>query len=461
MSDEIKNIDKLFKGGLRGYKHTVPVNAWSRIDEDLSRFDKRRKFFYFRLVAASLLILIAFGAGYFYGIYNVKDISDQTSPKQSDPTEVNQVNSETLQKETAQEILIPEPSTSQNIAVEPLKIQSEIALSRNIKEPKNEERTTIRLSTDEYKISYIGYITAKSLNIKFNENIDDLNVDLQDNINSEKSLVELGNKDQETFIFIPYDKEKTSKTDVKWALGAQFAPVISYRDISISYEDGQTGNINDTESQLNHAEDPLLAYAGGIDVNYNINKRWVIQSGMYYSRIGQVNNQALNFKQENNQYLLFAVNTSTGDINISFEKIPDHIKKFESQKDTIQAIGLDNIKVVQNFDLFEIPVVIKYKILNKQFGINISGGLSPAYLLNNNTILEVNSDKYNIGNSANLNSLIVNTTLALGFDYSISKKISVNFEPTFKYSLSPINNNSQFYYHPYYFSWFTGIRYKF
>ena len=158
--------------------------------------------------------------------------------------------------------------------------------------------------------------------------------------------------------------------------------------------------------------------------------------------------------------MLFAINTSTGNINVVFEKVPENVRKITSPKDTIDIGGIDNLKVVQNFDLFEIPFLVKYKLLNRKFSINLSGGLSPAYLLNNSTYIEMEDRKYDVGDARNLNSMIVNTSLGLGLEYLSTDQLSVNFEPTFKYSLNPINNNSNFSYHPYYFSWFTGIRLK-
>ena len=212
---------------------------------------------------------------------------------------------------------------------------------------------------------------------------------------------------------------------------------------------------------MNDAEESLLTYAKGLMLIIFLDDRWGIESGMVYSKIGQVNNNALNFKQDNNQYLLFAIHTSTGNINVAFEKVPGNIKKIYPPKDTIEAVDLNNVKIIQNFELFEIPVMIKYKILNKKLEINISGGLSPAYLLSNNIVLQVDNDKYDIGNSSNLNSIIVNSSVSLGINYQLSKKLTLNLEPNFKYSLSPINKSSQFDYHPYYFSWFTGLSYRF
>ncbi|MBM3434785.1 MAG: PorT family protein, partial [Bacteroidetes bacterium] len=199
----------------------------------------------------------------------------------------------------------------------------------------------------------------------------------------------------------------------------------------------------------------------GIDLNYSLNSRWALQSGVYYSKIGQINNDALNFVQDNDQYLLFAINTSTGNINVAFEKIPDDIRKINPPKDTLESVDIDNVRVVQNFNLLEVPFLIKYNLLNKKLGVSVLGGICPAYVVKNRTYLHVDKEKYDIGNSDNLNTMIYSSTFGIGFNYAISKALLLNFEPVFKYSLSPINKNSQFDYHPYSFSWLTGISYNF
>jgi len=461
MSEETKNIDKLFKEGLKGHKHPAPINAWNRLDEDLSRSAARKKFVYFRWIAAAALILLAFGSGYFFGIYKVSNNTELAKndnvPNKTTPTEIIDSKEPTTQSETNHEL--------RSKSILPLTIPERIIVQNTDREIiiENFDITESLDSESRYVSGINSMDKIPALSLTIIEKVSDLSDDKLDIIpKHETDVLKKEILAQNTYLTGDYDYGDKVKKEPKWALGAQFAPVVSYRDISISYEYGQPGNINDTESELNEIEDPLISYAGGVDVNYDVSSRWSFQSGMYFSRIGQVNNEALNFKQENNQFLLYAINTSTGDISISFETIPDHVKQFESQKkDTIQSVNLENVRVVQNFDLFEIPFLVKYRILDKKFGISLSGGLSPAYLLKNSTILEVDNDKYDIGNSDNLNTMIVNTTLGLGLNYTVSNKISLNLEPTFKYSLSPINKNSQFNYHPYYFSWFTGIRYRF
>jgi hypothetical protein len=100
-------------------------------------------------------------------------------------------------------------------------------------------------------------------------------------------------------------------------------------------------------------------------------------------------------------------------------------------------------------------------VLNKRFSINLIGGLSPGILVNNRSYFNIEDEKIQTGTTENIKPMIYNSVLGIGMAYDISKKVSVNLSPTFKYSLSPVNSGSNgINYHPYSISWFTGISYK-
>ena len=69
MTRDKKNIDALFEEGLKGLREKTPVYAWTRLDNGLSIANSKKTIILFRWVAASLLLLFAFGAGYFYATY--------------------------------------------------------------------------------------------------------------------------------------------------------------------------------------------------------------------------------------------------------------------------------------------------------------------------------------------------------------------------------------------------------
>ncbi len=469
MNKDKRNIDLLFEEKLKQFKESPPAHTWDRLEKDLNREKSVKLLFYLRLAAASLLILLAFGAGYFYATYQSKPsqkISQELPLPQIESDNKHSeksidFNNESVKKEETQSThQNPEPTLISKL---PSKKQDKID------QPVATENETYDILITENEVQDVK--TPEDRKEK-TETIVEENIDTQNGSTEETIALKQDEPSKNDVMpeFKPlvldpnakvYGLETAQDKEMKWSVGAQVAPVWSYRDISINYQNQSGSNAKEAESQLNDTEDALLSYAGGVDVNYNLSNRWIIQSGMYYSKIGQVNNNALDFRQDNDQYLLFAIRTSTGSIDVAFERVPADIRKINPPKDTLEAIDLNNVKIIQNFDLFEIPFMVKYKILDKKLGINISGGLSPAYLINNNTILQVDDDKYDIGNSSNLNTMIFNTSISLGLNYALSKKLALKMEPNFKYSLSPINKNSQFDYHPYYFSWFTGLSYKF
>lgn len=477
MIKDKRNIDKLFEEGLKKFKEQPPVYAWDKLDKSLDKAGFKKSMVYLRWLAASILIILAFGSGYYFAVYNLStpeianDINISTSPIQDSELDDPQVKADKRESFTENY----KEQQSNNVSAQDENIvqltEENTLFSSNDNSLKNEneiisQSTASNDMSAQYqernKINGMNIIDIANIpvNLQF---VSPLFIADEQPLEAKKEIA-ITNPPTMSIYYNPEDynlKPTKSELATKWAVGAQFAPVVSYRDISINYGNQQGNIINDDESQLNNNEESLISYAGGVDVNYNVSKRWSIQSGLYYSRIGQVNNDALNFKQDKDQYQLFSINTSTGDINIAFEKVPDNVKNVTPPKDTLESIDIGNVKIVQNFDVFEVPFMIKYKILDKRFGINLSGGLSPGYLVSNSTYLEVENNKHDIGSSDNLNPMIVNTSFSLGLNYGITKNLKINFEPTFKYSLSPMNNNSQFDYHPYYFSWYTGIRYSF
>lgn len=471
MTGDKKNIDYLFRQSLKGFREKPPVQSWSKLNRALDGAAYGKKMFFYRLIAASVLILMAFGAGYFYAVnfHTPVNMAEKgilidpgpaeiiTVPEQEDKT-VSDIDNLIIESEPFKEednnidqsidfneslLLANEENKSVPGFSEPLSTVDVFG-----KDEGNAKPTIHRTEKSSNTLLGLAFIDLDQLKLP------ESSLDEKKNLFATKSSTDL-------FIgyqgIAPYDFEnKTVTKDKSLAMGAQFAPTYSYREISANYGT----NLGGEQDNFNGAEDPLRSYAGGVNVDYNFSGRWSVESGMYFSRIGQVNNDALQFEQKNNEFLLYAINTSTGNIDIVIDQVPDDVKKVTSPKDTMDLSGIGNVKIVQNFDLFEVPLLIKYKVLDRKFSIHFSGGLSPAYLVDNSTYLEYEDQKYDVGDAGNLNSMIVNTSLGLGLEYLITRKLSVNFEPTFKYALNPINTGSNFNYHPYYISWFTGVRLK-
>jgi hypothetical protein len=82
-------------------------------------------------------------------------------------------------------------------------------------------------------------------------------------------------------------------------------------------------------------------------------------------------------------------------------------------------------------------------------------------LVGNYASATVGGVKYSIGKTEGLSPVNFSSSLGLGFEYSLSKKFSLDLEPTFRYYLTPLGGLAGSSIHPYSFGIFSGVLYKF
>jgi hypothetical protein len=256
------------------------------------------------------------------------------------------------------------------------------------------------------------------------------------------------------------------KPQNRWSVAAMASP---------TYYSSFNSGSDAFSKQLSATEQPLVSYSGGVAFSYKISKRFSIQSGLYYSSLGQkvdgIDSYSGfipygNAKGDHNFEVLTTngtVQTSNPDVFLSAigsERILTAYTKdiFDPNKANLQPV---NSSLDQNFGYLELPVVVKYKILDKSIGINVIGGLSYNLLVHNSVYTTVDGTRYPVGDTKGLNILTLSSSIGMGMEYNISGKLSLNFEPTFRYYLNPISSTTGSFIHPYSFGIFSGLSYKF
>ncbi|RLD57745.1 MAG: hypothetical protein DRJ05_09175 [Bacteroidetes bacterium] len=478
MNSDRKNIDKLFESTLKGYREKPSPNAWNRMSRELDGAKSTKVIVLLKWMAAAVLILFAFGSGYFYAVYNSTDEAIALKEIPANETTLNPEafdNIPSIAVEEPDENLITIHKNDMQLDEKPDIAQKLSPVNDNVNSdlgtfPVNAEQGSLSTSNEETEANVMASTSIPAVvdSVKSTEIIPVQNSEIVlaepiEIIQIDEDKLKTGELVHGDFFDksgIPGGFGEKKIKDTKWGIGARVASIQSYREISFTSDENFSQGVV-AESNYNDREDKLNSYAGGVDVRYQINSKWSLQSGVYLSRIGQVNNDPLAFKQGDDNYMLFKVTTSTGEIDIVYEKVPEDIKSFSDSKDTSELKTSKNIRLEQTFDLFEVPFLVGYKIGNRKFTLNLSGGFSPAYVVSNSSTLIADEQKHDIGSSTNINSVIVNSSFSLGIQYAFTKKLALNFEPTFKYSINPINNNNQFNYHPYSLTWFTGVRFSF
>lgn len=281
-------------------------------------------------------------------------------------------------------------------------------------------------------------------------------------------------------VYIPEDV--LAKKPDRWTIGSELAPLYSYR--TISSDELQSV----TMDELNDKENGLLAYSGGIRVAFSTGKRLSVQSGVYYSRYGQQTNNietvAVNYfstlqgKLENKTYV--SVSNSTGVITKtsgSTDKINlvanGNIEgaKYNTRYDALNAVSGFNpagsntdeadITMTQYFDYLEVPLVVRYKIIDRKMDFNITGGVITNFLFSNRVNFTSNGDTEFFGETSDINTINYQGSVGMGIEYPVTKGFSFTMEPRFRYYINPIDKTAEINVHPYSFGFYAGFNYLF
>jgi len=259
--------------------------------------------------------------------------------------------------------------------------------------------------------------------------------------------------------------EEPVKKDNRWSLTAMASPMYYLRP----------GSSQGDFPGSFPLEQSRISYSGGVGFAYKISKKLSIQSGLYYSSVGNEVDNIRSFsgfrqfdytKGDHN----FEVHTSAGLIltenpdvfltdNMSERVVTMYTRDvFDPAKANLPA--LDN-SLYQNFGYIEMPVMLRYKLVDRGIDFNLIGGMSYNLLVSNSVHAMVGGNKYDIGKTAGRNNFLVSSSLGMGMEYTLNDKISLNLEPTFRYYLNPFSSMGSISVNPYSFGIFSGLSYRF
>jgi len=235
---------------------------------------------------------------------------------------------------------------------------------------------------------------------------------------------------------------------------------------------------------MNQSENGLFSFAGGIRVAYSAGRRLTVQSGIYYSRYGQEKNDVdaytSNFTEDTHGQVTatyLSIRNSTGVIETSSTKESNYNKVVNSQMGTpadftnnlgypgiftsnLTPTDAGDISVTQFFDYLELPVTLKYKIVDRKMDFSLMGGMVTNFLVNNEAILNVDGNSESLGTTSGINKVNYLGSVGLGLEFPVVRNVAISLEPRFRYYLNPIDR-SQIIVHPYSFGVFAGFSYVF
>ena len=492
MSDK-KNIDRLFREKLKDFEATPSDSVWDNISTELHSSKKRKKRIpiWWRVAGVAAALLLLFTISQIVLNNNTTNSSKETivdidSKIDSDNTNIK----DAIKSEKA---IAEEKNISEGL-------KSDTTPSKNYKPvtiPENKNVTVNnKIQNDNRNISSINkdvlakFSSEKSINAIANNNDSNLYKDKVDtNINRAKideflnpdkttsetkkaiettltNVDENGTESEKSNTIIEEDKlsiteviaanegknieEITDEEFERWEIASNIAPVYFNtfgKGSSIHPQfnnNSKTGNIN-------------MSY--GISGSYAINKKLSVRTGVNKVNLGYSTNNVIvfvNVDSPSNSQLLRNVKLNQTGQNISFISV--EVFNFAQVPDILNDFIKSSID--QRLGFIEIPLELKYKISDKKMGVNIIGGFSALFLIDNEIYSVLDGNSTLLGKATNINNTSFSANFGLGFDFKILDKFNLNLEPVFKYQLNTFNNTSGNF-KPYFIGIYSGLSFKF
>lgn len=446
MNERDANIDIVFRNGLRDFEALPPPGVW----DDIKPLIKRKQRSYILISTAALIAIV----------FSLSLLAYRWSREVSTGLDTNDM---ALAGEDVSPVIAPSTQKILPVAV------NETIMSRASSLFTGTDTQVINESAvSEMDDAPIAFSSGRTFNIG-NDSENSLN-DAENSLH--EPLMKIFNPVQKnSFAILTADQQYTpditaTKSPERWSIAAMASPTY-YSKFGIGSDD--------ISKQMSSSEQSLISYTGGVALSYKINKRFTVQTGIYYSSIGQQIDGIQSFggfqpfsnSKGGHNFEVLTTNgtifTDNSDVFLQANSGSRVITAynndvFDPQKANLQPL---NNTLYQDFNYLELPVVLKYKIIDKAVAFNLIGGVSYNFLVNNDVYTMVDGGKYQVGTTKGLNSFTLSSSLGMGMEYSFSKNLSLNLEPTFRYYLNPFSGTEGSTIHPYSFGLFSGISYKF
>jgi hypothetical protein len=241
----------------------------------------------------------------------------------------------------------------------------------------------------------------------------------------------------------------------KWSVGPSVAPV--YFDAS-----GSGSPIDPSFASNSKSGNVNLSY--GLNVAYEVGKKLKIRSGVHRVNFGY-NTDDVVFSS--------ALRSASNDRiqNINYDRNAESIiveSKNNAKNSPVansKEIALNEAPafdgaMVQQLGYIEVPLELNYAVVDKRFGVDLIGGVSSLFLVDNAVLLESNDLVTEVGEANNINSMNFSANVGMGLNYKFSPKIQINVEPVFKYQLNTFSNVSGSF-RPYSIGVYSGFSFRF
>lgn len=458
MSDDLHNIDRLFKQGIEGEEDNPPPHLWNRISEELDGKKppvRIRRFGAYLSGAAALLIIASVSLIYILGVHS------ESSPKQ-DVVKTSQSEDAPLRKK------------SENISHTNESIPSALQLSApNL----NDSTESIKEGNGSKKFQIPAQVVSKAKDnepITNNSNIDLSATSLQKNEIAEPRELAGGQVNHTTneplpnFTYRPLATpllpDKLSK-EQNWMpatapaysmiAGSSKPSIQRYRphspfSLSLFYEPGFASvrlkdQNNDapppgrrrSDVEIREKEQYSTVVRTGILMDYRINRRWSVQSGIAFSSSTiNIAPQTIYAQHDGSGNIRYRIECSSG-----YSYLPAKQGGALQAGDSTKALGSKNV-----LQYVMIPVSARYHLTSNRFTFSPALGISANFLTKGNIETTLNNtasnEKASNSKIEGLHATYFSGQVNFMTEYNLTQNLSVGLGPSANFAITSINKQT-------------------
>ncbi|MCD6201565.1 MAG: outer membrane beta-barrel protein [Bacteroidales bacterium] len=471
MEKKGKHIDEVFRERLSDLNVTPPTDAWSEIEDRVHR----RKMILFtvpRLVAASLLLFVLTGSLWLIFLREPSDngLADQpvfSSHTQKDLSSAEQAKTknialpagENIRKTARPAAKKGSENTTSGKAAKKAKTTPLYSASHTVPMTSGISVVNSKEAPEIVPAIQLAFMTPKNAVVLYK--LRNITPALDNNLLNQYIQAE-------SLPVSPVLKKQPGKKGT-WGIGGDFGPVYAYRHLS----EGSPQIV----SYLNAVENGMVSFAGNVSFFYERNRRLTVQSGIGYYRLGQEVNDVVAFRMKKSGELAILKSKGNDFINVSEGKLgysgtPVFVanRKAPGGNDQVEflliRLGADtyepvDVQLKQELEFVEIPLLLRYKVIDKTMGLNVIGGIGTSVLVKGQTSVISDQGTTLIGDLYELQKTNFNGTFGLGLSYSISTSLRLRLEPVVKYYLNPVYRSPEISTHPYSIGIYSGMSFYF
>lgn len=451
MQNNEQNIDQLFRDKLKNFEATPPPEVWERISASMGYQRKRRKVLLIWTMSGAASLLFAFLLGWY--------LAGNSNGGEQLMVELQQY------KQQRNQQLLWQPKVEQHLV-----FNFERPVFQKIKTGVTTENHFTATLVAQQQLQSLAHLSSLA----------------SGGLAQKNSFPELAVTGEEAFfstsdraILAANLESRAKETSVQhndsWAVGLSASPLYRF--------DPSLNNQADYEMAMNQMPSSYQTrISGGINVAYATGKKLDVITGINYAEVAQDAGQvALSFLGHNwlnersdagfaaesyNNDLLpsnnannLVLSTQVGLANINLP-----VGATVATAKTMTALVPDatqNYNYKQSARYVEIPMLLRYHLIESRLGVHVTGGFNSNILVDNSVRLVDDKTVVANGKIEGLRPLTWSSSLGLGVNYSLTDALDLNVEPMLKFQLNSLNSQSYFNARPAAFGVYSGISYRF